>query len=441
MASATLGSAASPPCRPFARAARPRRRRPPSSRRRRPASRATGTPCPPSSPTAPEVSGYAREVAAAAAARAAALEHAAAMQCPAREGREAASAAPSATSAFCAPSPSRAAWRRPARRRRRRRPRSRLCPLPPGSPRSFSGCSDVCEYSDSSCDDGGLGSVFPQSAISGATVPTAVYGRKQRNTCGGHDGYRQDGGEGSRLSDLLDGSRGALADLERTALTAAHAKSPRTARTRTRRRGRRHRHYPPRPSPPRPPSSPPPPPPDAWDGCLNTCSTARNGLCEDGGLASVAAICTLGTDCEDCGYRVSTTVACSNTCANRATMVRVRRPGAQCAGHVPGELTVPTGVESSPCPTAPGALQQAAAARRRPRPRPRRRRPRPRHRHRLDRRRRHLPRTRPWPSTSASAPGLRRHGRACPTLTPTSDCALTRPRLSTTASRTPCCPL
>ena len=38
--------------------------------------------------------------------------------------------------------------------------------------------------------------------------------------------------------------------------------------------------------------------------CLNTCPTANNGVCEDGGPDSVSGgLCEYGTDCTDCGTR------------------------------------------------------------------------------------------------------------------------------------------
>ena len=39
------------------------------------------------------------------------------------------------------------------------------------------------------------------------------------------------------------------------------------------------------------------------DTCSDTCSTAADGSCDDGGLDSDHAHCTLGTDCTDCGAR------------------------------------------------------------------------------------------------------------------------------------------
>merc|ERR1719272_1954471 len=58
----------------------------------------------------------------------------------------------------------------------------------------------------------------------------------------------------------------------------------------------------PPPQPPQPPAAPPPAPPPPG-ACLHTCASARDGLCDDGGPGSQYAICALGTDCVDCGYR------------------------------------------------------------------------------------------------------------------------------------------
>lgn len=37
--------------------------------------------------------------------------------------------------------------------------------------------------------------------------------------------------------------------------------------------------------------------------CGNSCSTARDGECDDGGPGSLYALCSLGSDCNDCGPR------------------------------------------------------------------------------------------------------------------------------------------
>eukprot|EP00900_Chrysochromulina_parva_P009799 jgi/Chrpa1/18820/Chrysochromulina_OHIO_Genome00025698-RA len=57
-------------------------------------------------------------------------------------------------------------------------------------------------------------------------------------------------------------------------------------------------------------SSPPPP------LCVNTCSSANSwtGSCDDGGPGSSHSNCALGTDCYDCGSRPPAPPLCSNTC-------------------------------------------------------------------------------------------------------------------------------
>lgn len=63
---------------------------------------------------------------------------------------------------------------------------------------------------------------------------------------------------------------------------------------------------PPPSPPPSPPTSPPPPPPPNLPGvCTDDCVTSSNGFCEDGGDSSANSLCTYGTDCRDCGPRVS----------------------------------------------------------------------------------------------------------------------------------------
>ncbi len=37
--------------------------------------------------------------------------------------------------------------------------------------------------------------------------------------------------------------------------------------------------------------------------CTNTCRTARDGECDDGGPGAIYGICAYGTDCADCGAR------------------------------------------------------------------------------------------------------------------------------------------
>ena len=37
---------------------------------------------------------------------------------------------------------------------------------------------------------------------------------------------------------------------------------------------------------------------------MDTCGTAGDGVCQDGGWKSYGAMCELGTDCSDCGERL-----------------------------------------------------------------------------------------------------------------------------------------
>ena len=48
--------------------------------------------------------------------------------------------------------------------------------------------------------------------------------------------------------------------------------------------------------------------------CTNTCDTAYDSECDDGGPGSMYSICALGTDCAECGPRAAT--MCTNTCAS-----------------------------------------------------------------------------------------------------------------------------
>jgi hypothetical protein len=43
---------------------------------------------------------------------------------------------------------------------------------------------------------------------------------------------------------------------------------------------------------------------DATVVCLDTCFWANDGVCDDGGTNSVTDVCSLGTDCADCGSRL-----------------------------------------------------------------------------------------------------------------------------------------
>jgi hypothetical protein len=48
--------------------------------------------------------------------------------------------------------------------------------------------------------------------------------------------------------------------------------------------------------------------------CEDTCETANNEICEDGGPDATANSCALGTDCADCGLARGSTI-CKDTCA------------------------------------------------------------------------------------------------------------------------------
>jgi len=69
---------------------------------------------------------------------------------------------------------------------------------------------------------------------------------------------------------------------------------------------------PPSPSPPPPPS----PPPEAQWGCTNSCWSAADGYCDDGGPGAEYSDCDLGTDCDDCGARTVPAFGpgCMDTC-------------------------------------------------------------------------------------------------------------------------------
>ena len=45
------------------------------------------------------------------------------------------------------------------------------------------------------------------------------------------------------------------------------------------------------------------PRPVTYEFCEDTCVSAYDGVCDDGGPGSVYAICPVGTDCYDCGVR------------------------------------------------------------------------------------------------------------------------------------------
>jgi len=63
---------------------------------------------------------------------------------------------------------------------------------------------------------------------------------------------------------------------------------------------------PPPPPPPPPPKLPPQPPPHAPPPmiCLDTCGTAGDAVCQDGGWGAYGSMCEFGADCADCGARL-----------------------------------------------------------------------------------------------------------------------------------------
>lgn len=52
-----------------------------------------------------------------------------------------------------------------------------------------------------------------------------------------------------------------------------------------------------------PPERTPPPGTSSGPACNDTCTTASDGQCDDGGSGSQYCVCELGTDCADCGPR------------------------------------------------------------------------------------------------------------------------------------------
>ena len=51
--------------------------------------------------------------------------------------------------------------------------------------------------------------------------------------------------------------------------------------------------------------------------CDNTCSSASDGVCDDGGPTSVGAGCAYGTDCTDCGSRGGAGDAAGGECVEQ----------------------------------------------------------------------------------------------------------------------------
>lgn len=56
----------------------------------------------------------------------------------------------------------------------------------------------------------------------------------------------------------------------------------------------------------------------AQELCSNTCMSAHDGECDDGGPNSMYGVCDFGTDCADCGVRTGTEMlgGCTNTCVS-----------------------------------------------------------------------------------------------------------------------------
>ena len=193
-------------------------------------------------------------------------------------------------------------------------------PLPSNPPLNFNACNNECATAnDGLCTDGGYRSLYPPSCDYSSDCLDC--GRREyvtalcENECSvANDGICQDGGTDSELStNFATGATYSLcgygddcADcgtrqiVTYGALTESTAPTPPVAAS---------------PSPRPPPSPPrsPPPPPTLWDGCSNTCGGA-NGICEDGGAGSYYQQCMLGTDCDDCGYRADSIIACEDSC-------------------------------------------------------------------------------------------------------------------------------
>ena len=160
--------------------------------------------------------------------------------------------------------------------------------VPAGS--DASACSDSCTFAqDGDCDDGGSGSEFAIceegtdcTDCSRDQLPPAVPSSPSPpprcdDSCWlSSDGDCDDGGPGSEFSICGGGT-----DCQDCGL------------------------------PTTPPSLPLPPPAEpggSSDGtmtCLNTCGARSDNECDDGGSGSEFSLCALGTDCEDCGPRLT----------------------------------------------------------------------------------------------------------------------------------------
>ena len=175
-------------------------------------------------------------------------------------------------------------------------------PHPPSAPGIvYTACNNDCNQrrfaaSDGECDDGGDGAEFsicPLGSDCEDCGERIIDGICISNCTGfGSDGDCDDGGEGSEF---------AICDIGHDCFDCG----PRAA------------------NPPAPPLPPPPPPPPALpplpmihSACNNDCSqrlfTASDGDCDDGGDGAEYSICPLGSDCQDCGERVTPGLCISN---------------------------------------------------------------------------------------------------------------------------------
>lgn len=161
-------------------------------------------------------------------------------------------------------------------------------------------CDNSCDTAfDNECDDGGAGSLFATCSLgsdcsdcgprtAGDASPTSVAGTVCTNTCPtANDNECDDGGLNSIYSICAFGSD-------------CNDCGPRTAEAL----------------------------PTSDDGsvCTNSCDTAFDNECDDGGPGSIYSICALGSDCNDCGPRVIDRVEqvapfapggiCNNTCGS-----------------------------------------------------------------------------------------------------------------------------
>ena len=212
-------------------------------------------------------------------------------------------------------------------------PRTEAPPAPPVVP-AFSPCDETCNYAfDGDCDDGGVGAEF-SSCMDGTDCTDCGARPLCGETCNyASDNDCDDGGSGSEYTgyctlgtdctdcgprapplcaetcnyasdgDCDDGGIGAEFSLCALGSDCTDCDG-RTATT-----------LPTPPVAPSPPATPPLPPvaplpstPPQLPGgslCTETCVYPSDGLCDDGGSGSVYADCALGSDCNDCGPRAS----------------------------------------------------------------------------------------------------------------------------------------